>query len=167
MKSALAILMLVFGSIFSQAQQTETGYPDKIPTFQFVKIKGDGVYKNTDIKKNKKTLIGFVSPDCIHCVLSLKHLSNNIDYLKDVNVIFVTEFDKETFINKFDSEAANLNNLKSLEILQDTEYEFGPLFHPLSLPTFYLYDKKGNLETVKRGSIEINEIFKHLNKIEK
>ncbi len=167
MKSALAILMLVFGSVFSQAQQTDTNYPDKIPTFQFVKIKGDGIYKNTDIKKNKKTLIGLVSPECIHCLLSMEHLNNNIDYLKDVNVIFVTEYDKDVFIEKFNSVAPRLNELKSLEILQDTEYEFAELFHPLSIPTFYLFDKKGNLETVKRGSVEINELFKHLNKIER
>lgn len=146
----------------SQAQQNESNYPPTIPPFQFAKIKGDGIFNSSSIKKNKKTLIGFVSPECIHCLLSIEHLNNNTNYLKDVNVILVTEYDKDLFMAKFNSIGQHLNELKSFEILQDTDYEFGPLFSPLTLPTFYLFDKKGNLETVKRGSVEINQIFNYL-----
>lgn len=167
MKSIITIFMIVFGSIFSQAQQVDTNYPEKIPTFEFTKIKGDGIYKSSAIKKNKKTLIGLVSPECVHCLLSIEHLNNNIDYLKDINVILVTEYDKDVFMNKFNTIGQRFNELKSFEILQDTEYKFAELFQPLSIPTFYLYDKKGNLETVKRGSIEVNQLFNYLSKSEK
>ena len=167
MKSIITIFMIIFGTIFSQAQQIDTNYPEKNPTFEFSKIKGDGIYKSSDIKKNTKTLIGLVSPECIHCLLSIEHLNNNIDYLKDINVILVTEYDKDVFMNKFNTIGENFNELKSFEILQDTEYKFAELFQPLSIPTFYLFDKKGNLETVKRGSVEVNQLFNHLNKVEK
>lgn len=162
MKSIFTVLFISFCAIWMQAQEIKTEYPATIPEFEFIKIKGDGIYKSSDIKKNKKTLIGFVSPECIHCLLSLEHLNNNISYLKDINVILVTEYEKDEFMNKFNSLAPNFNNLSSLEILRDSEYEFGEKFKPLSLPTFYLFDKNGKLETVKRGSIEVNQIFQHL-----
>ena len=54
-------------------------------------------------------------------------------------------------MNKFNTIGQRFSELKSFEILQDTEYKFAELFQPLSIPTFYLFDKIGNLETVKRG----------------
>ena len=162
MKSFITVVMVIFGLIIGQAQQNTSDYPSKIPTFELVKIKGDGIFKSTDLKKNKKTLVGIVSPECIHCLLAIEHLNNNSQYLKDINLVFITAYDKDVFMNKFNTIAPALNALKSIEILQDTEYEVADLFKPLSIPTFYLFDKKGNLETVKRGSIEINQIFNNL-----
>ena len=75
MKSIFTVLFISFCAIWMQAQEIKTEYPATIPEFEFIKIKGDGIYKSSDIKKNKKTLIGFVSPECIHCLLSLEHLT--------------------------------------------------------------------------------------------
>lgn len=162
MKSIFTLVLLITSTLFIQAQNFEPEYPKTIPTFQFAKIKGDGIFDSKEIKKNKQTLIGFVSPECIHCVLSIQHLYNNYKKLENINLIFVTEYEKEVFTNKVKTIAPDFFNNNQIQILQDTEGEFIEKFKPLTLPTFYLFDKKGNLETVKRGSIEINQIFQFI-----
>ena len=164
MKSIFTFFFVACFSIFTFAQnaQPEHDYPTTMPAFQFVKIKGDGIFDSKDIKKNKSTIIGLVSPECIHCLLSLEHLNNNFDKLKNVNIILVTEYSKEEFYNKISTLAPKFYESASVEILQDTDYEFAEKFKPLTIPTFYLYNKKGELITVKRGSVEINQIFQFL-----
>lgn len=159
MKSIFALVLFVTSTLFVNAQNFEPDYPKTIPTFQFAKIKGEGIFESKEIKKNKQTLIGFVSPECIHCVLSIQHLYNNYNLLENINLIFVTEYEKDVFSNKVKVIAPDFFTNQNIQILQDTEGEFIEKFKPLTLPTFYLFDKKGNLEAVKRGSIEINQIF--------
>jgi len=162
MKTIITILLFICSSIFIHAQQTEKNYPTKIPTFRFEKIKNEGEFKTSDIKKDKKTLIAILSPNCIHCLISMEHLNANSNLLKDINTIFVTEYEKDEFLSKFNSIAPQLKELATVEVLQDTRYEFFDLFNPTTLPTFYLYDKEGKLETVKKGSVEVNELFNYL-----
>lgn len=162
MKSILTVFLFIIGLFYSNAQTQQHEYPSTMPEFTFVKIKGDGVFSEKDIKKNKQTLIGIVSPECIHCVLSIEHLNNNFNQLENLNVIFVTEYEKDVFITKITSIAPKFLENNNVQILQDTEGEFIQKFKPLTLPSFYLYNSKGNLETVKRGSIEINQIFQHI-----
>ena len=162
MKSILTVFLMVFGLIWSNAQEIQHDYPKSMPEFEFVKIKGDGVFSNKDIKKNKQTIIGIVSPECIHCVLSIEHLANNYNKLENINLIFVTEYEKDVFIGKIKTLAPKFLENNQVQILQDTEGEFIQKFKPLTLPSFYLYNGKGELETVKRGSVEINQIFQYI-----
>jgi len=164
MKAIFTLVLIMCFNVFATAQTNQTAheYPESIPTFQFAKIKGEGIFESKDIKKNKQTLIALVSPECIHCLLSIEHLNNNFNYLKDVNVILVTEYGRDEFKSKVGTIGTHFFESKNVEILQDTEYEFMEKFKPLSIPTFYLYDKNNKLVTVKRGSVEINQIFQDL-----
>ncbi|MBS7333625.1 TlpA family protein disulfide reductase [Faecalibacter bovis] len=164
MKSIFTFLFVACFSVFTFAQTNlpEHEYPSTMPAFQFVKIKGEGIFDSKDLKKNKTTIIGLVSPECIHCLLSLEHLNNNFEKLKDVNIVLVTEYSKEEFYNKINALAPNFYSANNVEILQDSDYEFAEKFKPLTIPTFYLYNKKGELITVKRGSVEVNQIFQFL-----
>lgn len=164
MKSIFTFVFVACFNIltFAQTSQPQHDYPTTMPAFEFVKIKGDGIYSSKSLKKNKSTIIGLVSPECIHCLLSLEHLNNNFDKLKNVNIILVTEYSKEEFYNKISILAPKFYEADNVEILQDTDYEFAEKFKPLTIPTFYLYDKKSELITVKRGSVEVNQIFQYL-----
>ncbi|MBQ0148830.1 MAG: hypothetical protein KBS93_10425 [Flavobacteriaceae bacterium] len=162
MKSLLTILFIAIGSIFTQAQNQNNDYPNIMPSFQFIKLKGDGIYDSKNITKNKQTLIGLVSPECIHCLLTLEHLNNNLKRLENINIILVTEYEKDIFIEKMKEIAPNLLNSNLIEVLQDPNYEFVDKFKPVSLPTFYLYNKNNELEIVTKGSVEINQLFQYL-----
>ena len=161
MKTKLTTLLILLCSIFSFEQQTETTLKT-IPEFSFVKMQSDGIFSSNDIKKGKKTLIVLFSPTCIHCQLALNHLSNNFDYLKDTQVILVSEYKADEVLPFLKEHAPKFVDNKNVELLYDSNYEFAPIFQPTSIPTFYLFDKDKSLLTIKKGSVEANQIFTYL-----
>ena len=161
MKTKITALLIFFCSIFTFAQTENT--LKSIPEFSFVKMQSEGIFSSKDIKKGKQTLIVLYSPTCIHCQLALNHFSNNYEeHLKNTQIILVSEYEAKDAIPFLKKHATNFINNKNVELLYDSNYEFGPTFQPTSIPTFYLFDKDQNLVTIKKGSVEANQIFKYL-----
>ena len=161
MKTKFTALLIFFCSIFTFAQTENT--LKSIPEFSFVKMQSEGIFSSKDIKKGKQTLIVLYSPTCIHCQLTLNHFSNNYEeHLKNTQIILVSEYEAKDAIPFLKEHASNFVNNKNVELLYDSNYEFGPIFQPTSIPTFYLFDKDQNLVTIKKGSVEANQIFKYL-----
>lgn len=161
MKTKITALFIFFCSIFTFAQTENT--LKSIPEFSFVKMQSEGIFSSKDIKKGKQTLIVLYSPTCIHCQLALNHFSNNYEeHLKNTQIILVSEYEAKDAIPFLKEHAPNFVNNKNVELLYDSNYEFGPTFQPTSIPTFYLFDKDKNLVTIKKGSVEANQIFKYL-----
>ena len=161
MKTKITALLIFFCSIFTFAQTENT--LKSIPEFSFVKMQSEGIFSSKDIKKGKQTLIVLYSPTCIHCQLALNHFSNNYEeHLKNTQIILVSEYEAKDAIPFLKEHASNFVNNKNVELLYDSNYEFGPTFQPTSIPTFYLFDKDQNLVTIKKGSVEANQIFKYL-----
>ena len=161
MKTKITALFIFFCSIFTFAQTENT--LKSIPEFSFVKMQSEGIFSSKDIKKGKQTLIVLYSPTCIHCQFSLNHFSNNYEeHLKNTQIILVSEYEAKDAIPFLKEHAPNFVNNKNVELLYDSNYEFGPTFQPTSIPTFYLFDKDQNLVTIKKGSVEANQIFKYL-----
>lgn len=161
MKTKITALFIFFCSIFTFAQTENT--IKSIPEFSFVKMQSEGIFSSKDIKKGKQTLIVLYSPTCIHCQLALNHFSNNYEeHLKNTQIILVSEYEAKDAIPFLKEHASNFVNNKNVELLYDSNYEFGPTFQPTSIPTFYLFDKDQNLVTIKKGSVEANQIFKYL-----
>lgn len=161
MKTLLTTLFLSIGLFFGNAQAIETNYPTTIPTFKFDKIKGEGTFESSSINTKKKVIIGYVSPECIHCLISLEHFDDNFQFFNNTEVILVTEYDKEQFLSKIKEIAPKLLEAKNVEILQDKNYESPEKFQLLSIPTYYLYENN-KLITVKRGSIEANQLLHYI-----
>lgn len=161
MKTLLTTLFLTIGFIFGQAQTTNQTYPTSIPSFKFEKIKGEGIFESSSINTKKKVIIGYVSPECIHCLISLEHFDDNLKFFENTELILVTEYDKEQFIAKMKEIAPLLLEAKNVQILQDKDYEFPEKFQLLSIPTYYLYENN-KLITVKRGSIEANQLLHYI-----
>ncbi|WP_312355367.1 thioredoxin fold domain-containing protein [Empedobacter sp.] len=161
MKTKITALFIFFCSIITFAQTENT--LKSIPEFSFVKMQSEGIFSSKDIKKGKQTLIVLYSPTCIHCQLALNHFSNNYEeHLKNTQIILVSEYEAKDAIPFLKEHASNFVNNKNVELLYDSNYEFGPTFQPTSIPTFYLFDKDQNLVTIKKGSVEANQIFKYL-----
>lgn len=161
MKTKITALFIFFCSIITFAQTENT--LKSIPEFSFVKMQSEGIFSSKDIKKGKQTLIVLYSPTCIHCQLALNHFSNNYEeHLKNTQIILVSEYEAKDAIPFLKEHASNFVNNKNVELLYDSNYEFAPTFQPTSIPTFYLFDKDQNLVTIKKGSVEANQIFKYL-----
>ena len=161
MKTKLSSLFILLFTVFTFAQTENT--LKSIPEFSFVKMQSDGVFSSKDIKKGKQTIIVLFSPTCIHCQLALNHLSNNYDeHLKNTQILLVSEYKADEVLPFLKSNAPKFVDNKNVELLFDSNYEFGPIFQPTSIPTFYLFDKDKNLVSIKKGSVEVNKLFKDL-----
>ena len=161
MKTKLSSLFILLFTVFTFSQ-TENKLKS-IPEFSFVKMQSDGVFSSKDIKKGKQTIIVLFSPTCIHCQLALNHLSNNYDeHLKNTQILLVSEYKADEVLPFLKSNAPKFVDNKNVELLFDSNYEFGPIFQPTSIPTFYLFDKDKNLVSIKKGSVEVNQLFKDL-----
>ncbi len=161
MKTKLSSLFILLFTVFTFAQTENT--LKSIPEFSFVKMQSDGVFSSKDIKKGKQTIIVLFSPTCIHCQLALNHLSNNYDeHLKNTQILLVSEYKADEVLPFLKSNAPKFVDNKNVELLFDSNYEFGPIFQPTSIPTFYLFDKDKNLVSIKKGSVEVNQLFKDL-----
>ena len=161
MKTKLSSLFILLFTVFTFAQTENT--LKSIPEFSFVKMQSDGVFSSKDIKKGKQTLIVLYSPTCIHCQLALNHFNNNYEeHFKNTQIILVSEYKAEEVLPFLKEHAPKLVDNKNVELLYDSNYEFGPIFQPTSIPTFYLFDKDKNLLTTKKGSVEANQIFNFL-----
>ena len=161
MKTKLSSLFILLFTVFTFAQTENT--LKSIPEFSFVKMHSDGVFSSKDIKKGKQTIIVLFSPTCIHCQLALNHLSNNYDeHLKNTQILLVSEYKADEVLPFLKSNAPKFVDNKNVELLFDSNYEFGPIFQPTSIPTFYLFDKDKNLVSIKKGSVEVNQLFKDL-----
>ena len=161
MKTKLSSLFILLFTVFTFAQTENT--MKSIPEFSFVKMQSDGVFSSKDIKKGKQTIIVLFSPTCIHCQLALNHLSNNYDeHLKNTQILLVSEYKADEVLPFLKSNAPKFVDNKNVELLFDSNYEFGPIFQPTSIPTFYLFDKDKNLVSIKKGSVEVNQLFKDL-----
>ena len=140
MKTKLSSLFILLFTVFTFAQTENT--LKSIPEFSFVKMQSDGVFSSKDIKKGKQTIIVLFSPTCIHCQLALNHLSNNYDeHLKNTQILLVSEYKADEVLPFLKSNAPKFVDNKNVELLFDSNYEFGPIFQPTSIPTFYLFDK--------------------------
>ncbi len=161
MKTKLSSLFILLFTVFTFAQTENT--LKSIPEFSFVKMQSDGVFSSKDIKKGKQTIIVLFSPTCIHCQLALNHLNNNYDeHLKNTQILLVSEYKADEVLPFLKSNAPKFVDNKNVELLFDSNYEFGPIFQPTSIPTCYLFDKDKNLISRKKGSVEVNQLFKDL-----
>ena len=164
MKKIFTTFVLVLFSFIVFAQENN-GSLKTNPEFSFVKMQSDGVFDSKEIKKGKQTLIALFSPTCIHCQLALNHFNNNcVEYLKNVQIILVSEYDAKDVIPFLKEHAPKFLDNKNVELLYDSNYEFAPIFQPTSIPTFYLFDKDKKFVTVKKGSVEANQIFNFIKK---
>ena len=76
--------------------------------------------------------------------------------------MLVSEYKADEVLPFLKSNAPKFVDNKNVELLFDSNYEFGPIFQPTSIPTFYLFDKDKNLVSIKKGSVEVNQLFKDL-----
>lgn len=161
MKTLFTAILLSISVFYCKAQNLEENYPQTIPLFKFEKIKGDGIFDSSKLNTKKKIIIGYVSPECIHCLITLEHYNDNIKFFDNTELILVTEYNREQFIPKIKEIAPKLLEAKNVQILLDKEYLFPEKFNLRSLPTFYLFENN-KLITVKRGSIETNQLLHYL-----
>lgn len=147
------VLMILF--VLATRAQEPTEY---LPDFEFQKLDSTS-FKRTNLDTRKNTLIVFFDATCGHCQEAMVKVNKKYDALKKTNIVLVSldvEKSIRMFLTKYGPKF--LDN-PSVTILQDTKYEFVPLFNPKKYPSLYLYAPNRDLLVYANNDEKIDEIF--------
>ncbi|HLK30559.1 MAG TPA: thioredoxin-like domain-containing protein [Puia sp.] len=128
-----------------------------VPPFHILKIDSATYYTNADLKKHHETLIMYFSPECDHCKHQTKDLIEEMDKLKNIEIVMATYFpfsEMKEFYKNF-----KIGDYPNIKIGRDEKYTLPSYYTIHSLPFLALYDKKGNLVKTFEGNQKISTLL--------
>uniref|UniRef100_UPI004049C2BF peroxiredoxin family protein n=1 Tax=Flavobacterium sp. TaxID=239 RepID=UPI004049C2BF len=131
----------------------------QIPSFSYLTLENKPFTDNY-FSVNKPVLFIYFNSECDFCNHEAEMVQENIENLKDIQVVFVSYEPLEKiqlFAAKF-----NLLNHANIHFLSDSNATFSSTFDVNALPCLVLYDKDRNLIEKIKGQVKMETI---LNKI--
>ncbi len=159
MKKYIPLLLIVVLSKTALAQ-TDTSllylrFP-VVPAFKLTNIADSSYFTKTDLKKKKSTIIIIFSPTCEHCVEETKELKEKINLFKKAQIIMVSPLEYNYLRQFYDSN--KIADYPTITMGRDPGYFLGTFYKVRSLPSIFVYNKKGNLVKSFIGSTAVEEI---------
>lgn len=111
----------------------------EFPAFKLTGTNGQ-IFTSTEvIKKNKPSVIIYLSPTCKHCQKQMEDITSNIKTFKDVQFLVVTSYPPED-AKPFLAEYA-IEKFSNIKFGYDTEFKMGRFFEMENVPGVFIYDK--------------------------
>jgi hypothetical protein len=178
-KTTLALLLMI-GYQFASSQQAQTNPPaqppaaqpaqsnpeaDKapfqrfptIPPFHLLKVDSASYVTKEDLKRHRRTLVMFFSPDCEHCKHQTESMLGSFAKFKNIEIVMATY---QPFGEMKDFyEHYHLAEHPNIKIGRDEKFFFVPFYRIHNLPYLALYDKDGNLITTFEGTQKIETLM--------
>jgi thioredoxin-related protein len=121
-----------------------------IPPLHLLKLDSSSYLSKDDIKKNRKTIIMFFSPDCEHCKHQTEAILADFKDFKDIEIVMATY---QPFSEMKDFYAHyHIADHPNILIGRDEKFALPPFYRIRNLPYLALYDKKGKLITTFEGN---------------
>ena len=166
----LALAAVIFGhTLFAQPTQPNQPATDPanaqapfiknptIPPFHLLGLDSATYVTKDDIKKNRRTIIMFFSPDCEHCKHETEAILGDFKDFKDINIVMATYQpfgEMKEFNQKY-----KMYEHSNVHIGRDEKFVLPPFYKIRNLPYLALYDKKGNLITTFEGTQTVETIL--------
>lgn len=175
MKKAYLIVLVLACSHFLFAQQPQQPtaatppqdqapylkYPT-IPPFHLLKLDSTTYLTKDDIKKHRRTIVMFFSPDCDHCKHQTESILADFADFKDIEIVMAT-YQPFSEMKEFNTHY-RLFEHPNIKIGRDEKFFLAPFYKIRNLPYLALYDKKGNLITTFEGTQKVETIVKAFQK---
>ncbi len=133
-----------------------------LPPFYLLKL--DNTRFNTNnIPTGKPSVLIFFSPDCDHCQKETKSIVENIDSLRNVNLLFITidPFDRMKLFN----EVYKLSRFPNIVVGKDDGFFFPYYYKNAQPPYNVIYDSHKRLVVVIPSETNAHELLSFLNKL--
>jgi thioredoxin-related protein len=153
----LFLLVVLSSSGFAQADTSliYLRFPI-VPSFKLTNIADSSYFTKDNLKKKKSTVIIIFSPTCENCVEETKELKAKINLFKKAQIIMVSPLEFN-YLRKFYDEN-NIADYPTITMGRDPSYFLGTFYKVRSLPSIFIYNKKGNLVKSFVGSTAVEEI---------
>jgi thioredoxin-related protein len=127
-----------------------------VPTFKLVNIADSSFFTKASLKKNKATVIIIFSPTCENCVEETKELKQKISLFKKAQIVMVSPLEYN-YLRQFYNDN-KIGNYPTITMGRDPGYFLGTFFKVRSLPSIFVYNKKGKFVKAFIGSTPVEEI---------
>jgi len=130
-----------------------------LPEFSFKTLDNQN-FTNNHIIKNKPTVFIYFNSECDFCHHEAQIISENLNALKDVELLFVSSQDIKV-INEFANKYELLNQ-PNISFLSDNKNIFSKRFDVNSIPYLLIYNKNQELVKKHKGQLKPELISKAL-----
>jgi thioredoxin-related protein len=156
----LLLLFLIVAISKAGIAQTDTSllylrFPI-VPSFKLTNVADSTYFTKANLKKKKATIIIIFSPTCENCVEETKELKEKIGLFKKAQIIMVSPLEY-SYLRKFYDDN-NIAAYPTITMGRDPGYFLGTFYKVRSLPSIFVYDKKGNLVKSFVGSTPVEAI---------
>lgn len=126
-----------------------------IPNFEYLGLNGK-FFTEKNLKSDTPTLFVYFNSECEFCNEEANMIKENIEALKNVQIIFIS-FQSQEEITNFATKH-QLLNYGNITFLRDSKVTFATTFDVKSLPCLVLYDKNKNLIEKIKGQTKVEII---------
>jgi cytochrome oxidase Cu insertion factor (SCO1/SenC/PrrC family) len=142
----------VHGTTAAPEQPVAMEPTEYIPDFTFYILKNGIKFQKSDLKWTGNQVFVLFDPNCNHCQIEAKTISERIGTLKDVQLYFVSMNDPGLMSTFLPTYGKSLVDHPQVEVLYDRNQEFINKFHiPNQFPATYVYGKDGQLKVYWEG----------------
>lgn len=156
-------LPLLLGIFYANAQ-TDSLAPylrnPVLPQFSILQPDSSTWFTKNDLKRGRKAMIMLFSPDCDHCKKQTDIIVDNIDKLKDLEIVMTT-FQPVEKMRRF-YEKYGLAKYPNIHVGRDVRYFFGPFYRFRYSPFLAIYDERENLIKVYEGGAKGDKLLEAL-----
>jgi thiol-disulfide isomerase/thioredoxin len=159
----MASLLLMAGLQAQNATPIQPAYvrnPD-FPPVRLLKVDSAHYITKSDIKKNRKILLMFFSPECEHCKHQIQDILADFSKFKDIEIVMATFqpfAEMKSFYNYY-----RIGDHPNILIGRDEKYFLPPYYKMQNLPYLALYDRKWQYITHFEGNQKVETILNGFN----
>lgn len=128
-----------------------------IPSFRLINVADSSIFTKDFLDKRKATILMVFSPDCEHCQQMTKEITANIKKFKKVQIVMTSPLPYD-FIKKFYIDY-KIAKYPIITLARDPTYFLGNFFKVRSFPSFFIYNKKGELVNWYNGETPLEKII--------
>lgn len=128
-----------------------------IPPFHLLKLDSATYLTKDDVRKGKKTMIIYFSPDCEHCKHEIENILGDWNKFKDMEIVMAT-YQPFGEMKEF-NQHYKIYEHPNIQMGRDEKFFLPPFYKIRNLPYLALYDKRGNLVTTFEGTQKVETII--------
>ena len=121
-----------------------------VPPIHLLKLDSATYLTKEDLKKNRKTIVMYFSPDCEHCKRQTEAILADFKDFKDIEIVMAT-YQPFSEMKEF-NERYKIGTHPNMMLGRDEKFVLPPFYRIQNLPYLALYDRKGNLITTFEGT---------------
>lgn len=159
MKFILFVFLLLTTTIVSAQPDSNKPPYQRYPTIPGLQLltTDSTQFTKDDLPKKKQVLVMLFSPDCDHCQHEAEQIVANKEGFEKTQILMVSTY--PLFRLKEFAQKYGLNEMENVTITKDPSYTLLSFYDVRTFPYLALYNKKGELLKVYKGSVEIDKVL--------